>query len=87
MRKLLIKIFDSEKHNLIETVICEHLDATERETILHRYSIPGIPSLANPVSEIYCIPAKIKSWNIIEGLITIYYQTGFEMEISRIIQV
>jgi hypothetical protein len=31
-----------------------------------------------------CIPKKIDHWNIMDGLITIYYEDGLEMEISRI---
>lgn len=85
MRRLLIKIFRSEDHRLETTVICEHLDASDNVTNLYRYSIPGLPILKDHISEIYCIPAKIDHWNIVDGLITIYYKTGFEMEIQRMI--
>jgi len=34
--------------------------------------------------ETYTIPEKINHWNLMEGLITIYYDSGFEMEIARI---
>jgi hypothetical protein len=83
MRKLGIKIFDAA-HNCIESIVCEHLDACNSMTILsHSYVQSKIYKKGDP-GETYTIPEKINHWNLMDGLITIYYTSGFEMEITRI---
>jgi len=84
MRRLLIKIFDSKTHKQLESIVCHHLDATERVTVLSRVSFKHNEVLKTDITDIYTIPVRIDHWNIVDGLITIYYSTGFEMEISRI---
>lgn len=77
MRKLAIRIFD-EQNRLQEQFICDHMDAVSSHTVLYNIQ---------KKDEIYlrqCIPEKIDHWNLMEGLITIYYESGFTMEISRI---
>jgi len=83
MRKLQIKLFDSA-YNCIESIVCEHLDACKSMTILsHSYIQTKTYKRGDP-GETYSIPEKIDHFNIFEGMITIYYTSGFEMEITRI---
>lgn len=84
MRKLLINISDSETHECISTIICEHFDACKSHTNIYKYFIKGRPSLKTEVLEMLCIPKKINHWNVMDELITIYYEDNFEMEIRRI---
>jgi hypothetical protein len=86
MKKLLIKIFRSSDHVLKETIICHHMDATNKTTALYGFTIVGLKGMNKKEFECYTMPAEIDHWNLIDGLITIYYKTGFEMEISRITQ-
>jgi hypothetical protein len=86
MRKLLIKIFRSSDHVLTETIICQHMDATNKSTALYGFSFVGLKEFKQKEFQCYTMPAEIDHWNLIDGLITIYYKSGFEMEISRITQ-
>ena len=82
MRKLSIKLFD--KNNVIqEQLICGKLDATNNITILSECFFIKKTNTSLNGKDLH-IPANIKSWNIFEGLVTIYYESGLFMEISRI---
>ena len=82
MRKLSIKLFD--KNNIIqEQLICGKLDATNHITILSECFFIN-KTLNTGTGCTLRLPANIKSWNIFEGLVTIFYESGLFMEISRI---
>jgi hypothetical protein len=82
MRKLAIKIIESQTQNTIENIICEHLDASNHITILSSASFKHLDGAK--VAEIFTIPAHIHHWHLMDGMITIYYDSGFEIEITRI---
>lgn len=80
MKKLKIQIYDSEG-KLHEQLICKHIDGTTSHTFLHDVQKVGNKTI---IQALYCVPATIDRWNMVDGLVTIYYKTGFCMEISRI---
>jgi hypothetical protein len=82
MRKLSIKLYD--KNNVIqEQLICGKLDATSHITILSQ--VYFIKKTFTPLNgKDLHIPINISSWNIFEGLVTIFYENGFFMEVGRI---
>ena len=83
MKKLSIKIIESESNKTIESIICQHLDASAHLTTLSN-TIFKRPGQSDKFYKLYVIPAKIDHWHLMDGLITIYYTSGFEMEITRI---
>jgi hypothetical protein len=68
----------------MESIVCEHLDACKSMTILSHSYVQSKTYKKGDPGETYTIPEKINHWNLMEGLITIYYDSGFEMEIARI---
>jgi len=74
MKKLQIECFDSEA-NLFEKFIAEKIDATIQQTII---------SKSYKESDTIRWPQEIDHWNIIEGMITIYYKNGCYIEITRV---
>lgn len=79
VRKLQIKLFDA--HNQCRKVIITgHLDASRNITILSDSTIDE-----KKIGDVH-IPEKIDHFNIFEGLITIYYQSGYYLEVQRLLQ-
>jgi hypothetical protein len=62
------------------------MDASNKTTALYGFSILTLKGSTTKQFECYTVAAEIDHWNLIDGLITIYYKTGYEMEISRIIK-
>jgi len=83
MKKLLIKLYN-DRDICIEQIISVNMDATSHITILEKSFIVGKTYQNNSLGQCYHIIKDIDHWNIIEGLITIYYIDGYYMEISRI---
>lgn len=80
MRKLKIEVLD-EHGRVWKKVICVHVDSTKNITVLSECEIKiGVDQL--DTTELI-IPEKIDHFNIYEGMITIYYQCGKTIEITR----
>jgi hypothetical protein len=80
MKKLSIRVLNSNEI-VIQTLICHHLDAVNSHTLLIQTNeVNGRKCFVDQ----FCIMEKIDHWNIMDGLITIYYNNGLKMEISRI---
>lgn len=76
MRALKIEAIDN-KNNLIFKIIAHRIDATQTMTVINTTTTGKNADNIRIVSE-------IDHWNIIEGMVTIYYKSGSIMEISRI---
>jgi hypothetical protein len=77
--KLLIEFFDKKGNNL-ERIVAAHIDASTNITVISR----AVNHKGNSVlSEEIRIPEKIEHFNLFEGLITLYYQSGYYLEISK----
>lgn len=78
MKRLLkIEVYNG-KHEVLQSVVCGHLDATKNITVLSESRLNGID-----VSRLV-IPEKIENKIIENGIITIFYESGIFIEISRI---
>lgn len=73
-----------ESNICVQTIICSHLDACNSMTILSESIVTTGLQLQSKKPITINIPETIDHWNIIEGLITIYYNSGYIMEIQRI---
>jgi hypothetical protein len=82
MRKLSITIRD-KKNVILQKIICGHIDACKTSTVLYHSIVFRANTAQNLINQ-YTIPESINHFSIIEGLITIYYDNGFEMEIGRL---
>ena len=80
MRLLKIDLFD-EDYRKFQTIMAEHLDATSQLTFISS-------SQSWYESKKLCrslhLPFELDHWNIMDGLVTIYYKCGCLMEISRL---
>jgi hypothetical protein len=82
-RKLSIRIYKPD-NTCIEHIICEKLDACRSMTIMsHSYIVDKNNSTTGPGND-YHLAESMDHFNMFEGLITIYYKSGFYMEINRI---
>lgn len=81
MKKLKVEIYNtSESEHPIDTLICERLDAVSSHTTLH-----GVRSLEKILLEsVYLIPAQLDRMSILDGCVTLYYKTGFHIDILRV---
>ena len=77
MKRLKIQVFN-EKHDPVHTIICEHLDVCNSSTIIGRTYRPG----EDPSN--YYFTEKVDHFSLMDGMITVYYESGYEMEITRI---
>jgi len=77
MKRLKIEVYDRDR-TVVHTLICEHLDVCNSMTIIGRTYKDG----DDPQN--YYFPEKITHFSLMEGMITVYYETGYEMEITRI---
>lgn len=84
MRKISISVYD-EDHKLRETLIARGMDAVSSHTVIHYIEKVGKKRFNNQYQLMFVIPEQIDRWNIMDGLITIYYKNGFVIEIGRII--
>ena len=76
MRNLAIDLY-TPNGELKQRIICGHVDASRHITILLNVMIDKLKT-----RDVH-IPEKIDHFNIFEGIITIYYISGYFMEISR----
>lgn len=76
MRKLQIECFD-EEGNIFEKIIASKIDATNVLTIIST-------GVSNKENETIRWPKKIERWNIFAGIVTIYYENGCFIEITKI---
>lgn len=87
MKRLSIKLFETancERHDKeIEKIFCNHLDASSNITTLTRAQFYS-GKKEKEIIQCYVIPAKISHIHLMDGLITIFYTSGFHMIISRI---
>jgi hypothetical protein len=89
MKRLQIDVFRTEEteYKPLVSIISEHFDATTRVTYLldvKQVTHKDQPKHCTKGSQCYCIPAVIDHWLISDGTITIFYKSGFRMEIRRI---
>jgi hypothetical protein len=86
MKKLQIKFFEIDEITGLpmyrKTIIAGHLDATRNITVISRCEV-NIENRKLDIDDLH-IPIKIDHFNICEGMVTIYYQDGHFLEISRI---
>ena len=84
MRKLSCKIIRSDDNSIVQKFISDHADITNRTTVFfNAYALNKTYSEGESGAQ-FCIPCEIDHWCIMDGIVTIYYKTGFELEISRI---
>jgi hypothetical protein len=76
MKALKIKVLTAN-NELMFKVVAHHFDATQHITII-------TTSLNGKESDKIRLTAEIHHWNIIDGMVTIYYTSGSYMEITRI---
>jgi len=83
MQKLLIKLCN-ENAVCLCTILCSGLDASKHSTILSESVVRYKDKPSSEFINHYAIPEEIDHFNIIEGMITLYYRNGFYLEISRV---
>jgi hypothetical protein len=86
-KKLKIEVYQviNGKNLLTHKIICGHLDATRNITTLSECDISkNFDESRNFYEREAFLTEKIDYFNIFEGMITIYYQSGAFMEISRL---
>jgi hypothetical protein len=79
MRGLKVQLKHEETDQPIETIVCKRLDAVSSMTVCSESK----SSISNVTGDLH-FPYKIDHWNLIEGIITIYYTNGLVMEVTRI---
>lgn len=77
MKALKIQILESKSNKVLQTLIAARLDATKCITVISE-------SLSLTEKSTVRLPYGIDHWNIIEGMITIYYKNGLIMEVTRV---
>ena len=82
MKKFKIELID-EYGSVQKKFICGHLDITKKLTVLSECEIQ-IGVNQNTVSNKILV-GDIDHWNIFENMITLYYQNGETVEITKII--
>lgn len=85
-RRLLIEAYQIDKFGIpfkTSRLICGHLDATKNITILFECRKVLKDQTATLKAFDVHIPEKIDHFNIIDGMITIYYEDGNYLEITR----
>ncbi len=84
LRKLKIEAFNLSENGLpvkVKELICSNIDATKRLTCIYAAEI--VESNKTRYCDFF-LTEHIERFNIIDGLVTVYYQSGAFIEISRI---
>ncbi len=86
MKALKIKLKHEPTDQVLETVICKRLDAVSSMTVCSESKTSGLKWLNGTIEKTVDLhfPYKIDHWNLIDGMITIYYTNGLIMEVTRI---
>lgn len=63
----------------LEVVVCKRLDAVSSMTVCS----DSKSSNSNVKGDLH-FPYEIDHWNIVDGVITVYYKNGLIMEVTRI---
>ena len=74
MRKLSIKLIDSSNGNILDSLVVDHCQITQRATVFFWHEPIGIEHWFS----------EIDHWYIAHGMITIWYKSGVKLEICRI---
>jgi hypothetical protein len=77
MRKLVIEVFTPDNQKPIIKLIAARFDATKHITVIGRATNYKEPENLRLIEE-------IDHFNLMEGMITIYYRSGAYMEITRL---
>ena len=83
MRILLIKLI-TPNGLCVERIISQHMDVCNSTTIFYCALIIGKTYKKGFSGNDYHLIKDLDHWNIIDGLITLYYKDGYCLEVSRI---
>lgn len=82
MKALKIQLKHEPTDQVLETVVCKRLDAVSSMTVLSDSIITGSKKIYKERDLHF--PYTIDHWNLSDGIITIYYDNGLIMEVTRI---
>jgi hypothetical protein len=80
MKALKIKVIESKSDECIRTLLAKKIDASKHITVINESE----SFKEHERFDWLRLPFEIDHFNVVEGLITIYYSNGYEMEISRV---
>jgi hypothetical protein len=80
MKALKVQLIHEPTYQVLETIICKRLDAVSSMTVCSESKTKGT---INGTVDLH-FPYNIDHWNLIDGIITIYYDNGLIMEVTRI---
>ena len=83
MKSLQIKLINPEGR-CVERILSRHMDVTNRETIFYSSFIIGKTYPQGQAGTDYHCIKHLNHWHIMDGLITLFYDDGYCLEINRI---